>query len=70
MKDRLLVGTTKLESEIAAAKNEARANLMEKEMLSSKLEEVKEQYLIEKTRMESEIDSLKRESDIRLEGLR
>lgn len=69
MKDRLLIGTTKLESEIAAHKNEAQSNLMAKELLSSKLEEVKEQYLIERTRMESEIDSLKRESEIRLEGL-
>ena len=69
MKDRLLVGTTKLETEVATVKSEAQANLTEKEALTVKLEEAKEQYLIEKTRMESEIASLKRESHIRLEGL-
>ncbi|KAI2512905.1 hypothetical protein MHU86_1451 [Fragilaria crotonensis] len=69
MKGRLLVETTKHETEITVAKNESRAILAEKEMLNAKFEEAKEQYLIERTRMEAELDSLKRESDIRLEGL-
>ena len=69
VKDRLLVGTAKLETEVEVAKKDARSSQAEKEFLSAKFEEAKEQYLIERTRMESEIDSLKRESDIRLEGL-
>lgn len=69
MKGRLLVETTKLETEITVAKNESRSILAEKEMLIAKFDEAKEQYLIERTRMEAELDSLKRESDIRLEGL-
>lgn len=69
MKDQILVTTTKLESETAAAKDEATKAAEEYKRIITGFEESKAQMLLEKVRMESEINSLRKENEIRLEGL-
>jgi len=69
MKDQILATTAKHESDAAAAKDEVAKATDERNRLIANFEETKAQMLLEKVRMESEINSLKRESEIRLEGL-